>query len=38
MFGGFFLLRDRPQDVAGTRDMRQVDLRLNFVFAVNRRA
>jgi hypothetical protein len=38
MFGGLFLLRDGTQHIPGPRNVRKVDLGLNFVFAVNDRA
>jgi hypothetical protein len=32
----FLLLRNGSQYIAGTRDMRQIDLRLDLIFATNR--
>jgi hypothetical protein len=36
MFNRFLLLRDGAQNVAGPRDMRQINLGLEFVFAGRR--
>jgi len=36
MFGGFLFLSDGAQDVAGTGDMREVDLGLDFGLAMSR--